>query len=257
MSTKRKTGTREWAESNYNIGIGCSHNCRYCYARTNALRYKLVESSDAWTTEKVKSKMSPVSKRNGWIMFPTTHDISPYYLPYAIEALKNLLSKGNDVLIVSKPHIKCVVEMCKELKPWAANILFRFTIGTPSEDRAKFWEPGAPSITERVNCLRYAYGEGFSTSVSMEPMLGDVKETLEMFKIMEPYVSDKIWIGKMNKISTRVRNDSLEVATACDEVMKYQSDENIMWLVNELKSNPKISWKDSIKEVIEKNERKV
>ena len=82
--------------------------------------------------------------------------------------------------------------------------------------------------------------------------MGTVEETLAMFQIMEPYVSDKIWIGKMNKISTRVRNDSPEVVTACDEVMKYQSDENIMWLVNELKGNSKIAWKDSIKEVIEK-----
>ena len=250
MSTKRKTGTREWAESNYNIGIGCSHNCRYCYARTNALKYKLVESSDAWTIEKVKDKMPVISKKKGWVMFPTVHDITPFYLPTAIEALKNLLSKGNDVLIVSKPHIKCVVEMCKELEPWKSNILFRFTIGTPSEDRAHFWEPGAPIIAERFECLKYACGREFFTSVSMEPMLGTVEETLAMFQIMEPYVSDKIWIGKMNKISTRVRNDSPEVVTACDEVMKYQSDENIMWLVNELKGNSKIAWKDSIKEVI-------
>ena len=28
-----------------------------------------------------------------------------------------------------------------------------------------------------------------------------------------------------------------------------------MWLVNELKDNSKVAWKDSIKEVIEKNER--
>jgi hypothetical protein len=89
----------------------------------------------------------------------------------------------------------------------------------------------------------------------MEPMLGTVEETLDMFTLMWGFVSDKIWIGKMNKISTRVRNNSPEVATACDEVMKYQSDENIMWLVNELKGNSKIAWKDSIKEVIEKNER--
>jgi DNA repair photolyase len=257
MSTKRKTGTREWAESNYNIGIGCSHDCRYCYARTNALRYRLVESPDSWTTERVKDKMPPISKKNGWIMFPTTHDISPYYLPYAVEALKNLLSRGNKVLIVSKPHKICVETICKELEPWKSNILFRFTIGTPSEDRAKFWEPGAPSIAERLNCLKYAYEKGFSTSVSMEPMLGTVEETLDMFTLMWGFVSDKIWIGKMNKISTRVRNDSPDIAAACDEVIKYQGDENIMWLVNKLKDNSKIAWKDSIKEVIEKNERRL
>ena len=85
-------------------------------------------------------------------------------------------------------------------------------------------------------------------------MLGTVEETLDMFKKMEPYVTDTIWIGKMNKINTRVIKASPEIATACDEVTKWQGDENIMWLVNELKDNSKIAWKDSIKEVIEKNE---
>ena len=188
-------------------------------------------------------------------MFPTTHDISPYYLPYVLEALKNLLSKGNKVLIVSKPHIDCVMAMCKELEPWKSNILFRFTIGTPSEDRAHFWEPGAPTIGERCECLKYAYEKGFFTSVSMEPMLGTVAETLDMFKKMEPYVTDTIWIGKMNKINARVRKSSPEISVACDEVIKWQGNENIMWLVNELKDNSKVAWKDSIKEVIEKNER--
>ena len=188
MSKKRKTGTREWAESNYNIGIGCSHNCLYCYARTNALRWNFISSHENWTTERVKDKLPTVTKKNSWIMFPTTHDISPYYLPFAIKALKELLTKGNKVLIVTKPHMVCIETICKELEPWKKNILFRFTIGG-YESRASFWEPGAPLVCERFDCLKYAFKKGFSTSVSMEPMLGTVEETLMSFKIMEPFVS--------------------------------------------------------------------
>lgn len=249
---KRKTGTREWAESNYNIGVGCAHNCRYCYARTNALKFKLVDSDESWTNEKLRDKMPPTTKRKGIVMFPTTHDITPFYLESALKALKALLSNGNKVLIVTKPHKVCVDAMLKELEPWKKNVLFRFTIGTPDNTRAAFWEPNAPPIIERFYCLRTAYKAGFATSVSMEPMLGTVEETLEMFNTMAPFVTDTIWIGKMNRIETRVKKASTKVAIACEEIAKMQSDENIMWLVNKLKGNPKVSWKDSIKEVIEK-----
>ena len=251
---KRKTGTREWADSNYNIGIGCSHNCLYCYARTNALKFKLVDTAESWIIEKLKDKMPPTSKRKGIVMFPTIHDITPFYLPAALNALKSLLSNGNKVLIVTKPHIVCVETMCNELEKWKANILFRFTIGTNDETRAKFWEPGAPPIIERLKCLKYAFDKGFATSVSMEPMLGTVEETLTAFKTMAPFVTDTIWIGKMNRIDTRVKKSSVMIDTACKDIEVYQRDENIMWLVNKLKGNPKVSWKDSIKEVIEKNE---
>ena len=251
MAEKRKTGTREWADSNYNIGIGCSHDCLYCYARTNALRYKYVAEGD-WTTERVKGKLPAVSKKNGVIMFPTTHDISPFYLPVALDCLKKLLAKGNKVLIVSKPHMICVEAMCRELEPWKNNILFRFTIDTSDSKLAKFWEPNAPSIEERVNCLRYSFDNGFSTSVSMEPILGSVEDTFETFRMMEDLVTDKIWVGKMNKINARVKKSSPEIAAKCEETTTNQTDDKILWLVNAFKDNPKIEWKDSIKEVIEK-----
>ena len=34
------TGTQEWAASNVNIQDGCEHDCRYCYAKTMAIRFK-------------------------------------------------------------------------------------------------------------------------------------------------------------------------------------------------------------------------
>lgn len=250
MMAKRKTGTREWAESNYNIGVGCAHDCRYCYARASAVRFKQIPSNEAWTQERLKDKMPAVTKKQGWIMFPTTHDITPFYLPAAVDALKKLLVKGNNVLIVSKPHLVCIAELCEQLEQWRSQILFRFTIGAYTEEDAAFWEPGAPIIGERVKCLMYAHEHGFSTSVSMEPMLSPVDQIYYSFVFLAPYVTDKIWIGKMNKIDGRVAKVSPEVVAKCDAVRANQTDEKILWLYEQLKDHPKVAWKDSIQEVL-------
>lgn len=255
MNPKRKTGTREWSEHSYNIGIGCSHDCRYCYAKSYAHRYGWTDASQPWTTERLKDNPPPITKKKGWTMFPTGHDITEFYLEPAIKVLREILEKGNKVLIVSKPHIQCVAEICHQLECYRTNMLFRFTIGTLDESVAKFWEPGAPSIKERIGCLKYAWEHGFATSVSMEPMLGTVVDTLDAFYVMEPYVTDKIWIGKMNKIDRRVKKENRQVEIACKLVLERQSDEKIMWLVDQLKDQPKVAWKDSIQEVMEKHEK--
>ena len=44
MSKKPISGTKEWSVSSVNCITGCEHNCRYCYARANALRFKRIAS---------------------------------------------------------------------------------------------------------------------------------------------------------------------------------------------------------------------
>jgi hypothetical protein len=257
MSEERKTGTREWADANYNIGKGCAHDCLYCYARANALRFKRITKAADWTKEVVKNTLPKAPKAESYVMYPTTHDITPYYLEKSIEAIRKLLEAGNNVLIVSKPHLDCIIKICNTFTDFKDKILFRFTIGSIDSKTLAFWEPGAPSFNERLASLMYAFNEGFKTSISMEPMLENVSLTLTTFYTLHPYVTDRIWIGKMNKISSRVRNGSPKIETACKIVEENQTDENILWLVEELKNNPKIEWKDSIKEVIEKWQKKL
>jgi DNA repair photolyase len=43
------TGTQEWAASNVNIQDGCEHDCRYCYAKTMAIRFKRA-TAKSWST---------------------------------------------------------------------------------------------------------------------------------------------------------------------------------------------------------------
>lgn len=249
---KGVSGTKEWVAINFNIYKGCEHDCRYCYARWNALRFKRITNAEYWHVPvlNMAALKRPWRLKKGTVMFPSTHDITPSTLDSCLIALKNVLKPGNRVLIVSKPHLECIQTICEELVEYRDNILFRFTIGSLLNDMLKFWEPGAPCFEERLMCLRVAYGQGFDTSVSCEPYL-DASIT-EGIRLVTPYVTDTIWIGKMNKIEQRVDMRGwrdLEFGFL-KSVERAQTDLAVARLADALKDNPKIKWKESCKKVL-------
>ena len=245
-----KFGVAEWAEFSVNIGTGCSHNCRYCYACGNALWRNQIPSRADWTNERLKSNFPKAKKYGGRVMFPTTHDISPFYLEAAVATLRGLLEAGNQVLIVSKPHLVCIQRLCREFDNFKSQILFRFSIGSLDESLAAFWEPGAPKIQERMECLKFAHAADFATSVSMEPMLAGADDAIKTFHALAPFVTDKIWLGKMNKVSQRVDQRDPEVRQQCIQIGRRQCDREILRLVDTLKNHPQVEWKESIAEVM-------
>ena len=246
------SGTKQWAEHNYNIGRGCSNNCAYCYARADAVdRWKRIPAAE-WTAERISQ--AAVDKkwgtRNGVIMFPSTHDVTPFYLEAAVTTLHNILKAGNNVLIVSKPHLKCIERLCAELTDYHRQILFRFTIGSMYRLVTDLWEPGAPPPEERLEALKLAKYIGYNTSVSIEPNLGGVQNAVEVVEAVENYVTHDIWIGHMNKIDQRVKEDNPELAEAIARLRVAQSDANTMILYTLLKNHPKVAWKESIQAVV-------
>ncbi len=249
------TGTKEWAEVNANIQLGCSNSCLYCYARANALRFGKIKTREEWTQEKIDQAavVKPSRKRNGVTMFPTTHDITQKNCVAVLEFLDNILSPGNKVLIVSKPDPVCIRAICDSFTRFKDQILFRFTIGTTDPELSKFWEPGAPFPTERIWALEHASLKGYQTSVSMEPMLGGAAMAYKTYLAVEPYVTESIWIGKMNKMRERIEQ-TWENKMAIHRLETLQADSEILKLVAALDGEPKIRWKDSIKQVIAKQE---
>lgn len=255
MKNKPPTGTKEWASHNYNWGLGCSHNCAYCYARVMALQYGRIKSREEWATEclleeKVVDRY-PHHRDGGRIMVPTTHDITPGpYLFAAIRIIHAMLEAGNKVLIVTKPHRECVEAMCKMFRRYKDQVLFRFTIGSDENRVLKFWEPGAPSYEERIASLIYADQQGYRTSVSIEPLLGGGFLADILVGELSPFVTDTIWIGKMNQIKRRVDCSDRFVLSMARGIEYSQSDEGIKELYESLKDNPKVRWKDSIRKVV-------
>ncbi|MCH3916005.1 MAG: radical SAM protein [Spirochaetia bacterium] len=242
-------GTKEWAPNNFNFMNGCSNDCTYCYAKSMAIRFKR-KTADTWKEEEpVNMKGKSYSHKNGSIMVPSSHDITPGNIDIALSVLKKLIENDNELLLVTKPHFECVQKIVDTFQKRKKQIYFRFTIGSADSSVLKLWEPSAPDFDERLQSLIYAFENGYSTSVSCEPLLDDHFDIL--FNAVVQYTTDAIWVGKMNMAKNRVRmntNGTFPV-NKIDELIKSQSDEKILALFNSYKNEPKIKWKESIKKV--------
>ena len=257
--TKRAgTGTKEWSDFSYNICSGCEHGCLYCYAKSYAGRFNPeMRVPGRWQKQQLTEKGRLLGKdmgKKGVVMFPTTHDITPNFLKESVETINNLL-KNNKVLIVTKPHLEVIKRLCKELAKQKKKVMFRFTIGSLNEGQCAFWEPGAPKPKERVKAIQHAFKAEFQTSVSIEPMLDDNAGTRELVRAVDPYVTDTIWIGKMQRVpkTQNAHIDGFDIRMAF--VKEWQKDANILSLVESLKANKKVEWKDGIKKVLKKHKK--
>jgi DNA repair photolyase len=248
-----KPGSRvgEWAPYSYNIGTGCPNGCKYCYARDIALKNNMVADSSQWTIERVNQrKMDITEKVDDMVMFPTMHDITDNNLPTYMATLLNILKAGNRVLIVSKPRMTCIQSICDSFAEYKDSVLFRFTIGSLDERVCKFWEPGAPKPQERVAALKYAFDNGFQTSVSAEPMLEGYRQAIALYKALTPTITESIWFGKMDDIDDRVDMTDPVNEKAAQFIREFQSDADIKLLYDHLKDLPKVRWKKSLRQVL-------
>ena len=252
----RKTGTREWSEHSANCLIGCSHDCRYCYARWDACeRYKRVPREE-WKHPRVNERAMANARpiRSGRIMFPTTHDILPEFYEECARFLWDITrERPPDVLVVTKPHMECVRRLCRLFEHMEYAIEWRFTISTFDGNLLSYWEPGAPDLYERLDCVMFAKAAGFCVSISMEPMLDTPGAEIGYFTRRGV---DSIWIGKMNHVRSRVRIETAEDEEMVGRIEAGQTDERIMEIVEALKDNPRVRWKDSIRDVIERASRR-
>ncbi len=257
MSNKT-AGTKEWANSNINIYSGCSNNCRYCYAKRMAIRFGR-KTDENWHEMVINDQQMlnilKIKKRKGTIMFPSSHDITPETVSSYIIALHRILEAGNRVLIVSKADTFCIHEIINTLSSiYLDQVEFRITIGSKSNNLLKFWEPNAPTFEERLESIKIVSNAGFKVSVSIEPYLDShPSDLLELIGSVYPFVST-IWIGKMSGLSKNTCGDLYRT-------MKRITDDGsvsalISIVVNSIFAD-KIRWKDSIQNVMKKNQSQI
>jgi DNA repair photolyase len=243
-------GTREWAIKTINCCTGCPHDCRYCYAKAIAVRFKRMTAAK-WPFETIRQHDVDKDYRKfpGRVMMPSSHDITPTNLAACMTVLKKLLQVGNEVLIVSKPHLNCIEAICSQLCDYRKQVLFRFTIGACDSSVLSFWEPGAPAYSERMASLQYVFEHGFQTSVSVEPML-DTAKIDQLVAEALPYVTETIWIGKMNHLGRVSKKADAGLRAALQQIEAGQTDDIIRSIYERHKGNPRVKWKASIKKVV-------
>lgn len=248
---RRGRGADQWARYKLNIQRGCSHRCLYCYAAANAIRFKLSTRAE-WGTETLtaRAEMTSYPSRGELVMFPTAHDVTADNIEAFARVAKLVLARGNPVLIVTKPHLACIEYLTQKLAEYRDYVLFRFSITTMDEQLAAFWEPGAPAPSERIKALATAFGAGFATSISAEPLLGGLEAAEAILEAATPYVTESIWIGKMNQGRRRMDLTVPANVAALECLEAQQADHEIRRMVAALDGRPLLEWKDSISEVM-------
>ena len=249
---KTAYGVGEWATNIVNFQTGCEKNCKYCYAKSMAVRHHR-STPESWTTPRPQTKNieKGYGKRKGTVMMPTSHDITPRNVDTYLIVIKKLLAAGNKVLIVSKPVLSCIKTLCKELQPYKKQILFRFTIGSADNKVLRYWEPNASRFEERLASLKYAYDQGFATSVSSEPMLDlDIDKVIEATR---PYVTDSIWLGRVNSLRQAISQNcpgDVDAKNRANELLRGQTNDFLRELYERFKNDPIIKYKDSMKKAV-------
>ena len=248
IAVKRReitSGTKEWADHNVNCVKGCSNDCRYCYAKMMAKRFGRCQEH---TWRNMIINKSAVDRNyvryKGRVMFPSTHDVTdnPEIQEACFIVIHKLFQAGNEVLITTKPRLAVIEEIIKRFYTFREQLQFRFTITSADQQLLSFWEPNAPAYEERFDSLKYAYENGFKTSVSVEPFLDFTPQTL--IHALSPYVTESIWLGPMNYIPQN--GFSREDEQKYTEIRKRYEMSHLKQIYEEIKDFPLIKFKDSM-----------
>jgi hypothetical protein len=250
---KRKTGWNEWSGKRMSLFTGCRHDCRYCFARKDALRFHRIPSRDLWAVpvERKFCRAEWQRKYAGVVACFGTHDITPENVSTCASAIEMLCGAGNRLLIVTKPHPECIAHLCGRLAPWKDQVEFRFTVGADDDELLQYWEPGAPRFAERMEAALWARANHFKLSFSVEPML-DAPYIFRLIGRLKSFQPAAIWIGTMNHIRERVVIETPEDMFRVGQIETGQREQFILHLVAALKNDPVIRWKAEIQEVIER-----
>jgi DNA repair photolyase len=229
MKKTKVFGAKEFAPDSLNIQIGCERGCHYCWAASKSVRRKQTKDFKQWLRPRknLKKINTRYQKRQGRIMFPSTHDITSLNVDDYLKVLKQLLSSGNDVVLVTKPEFAIVERMVAELAPWKdENLVLRFTITSADNKTIRLWEPSTPLYEERLKSLKLAFRHGYNTSVLIEPCLD--KDPLKIIKAVYPYVVDSIIYGKMNGGREHLKRNGFakqaELMKACEALERIQKE---------------------------------
>lgn len=242
----KTSGTKEWADYNVNCIKGCYNNCRYCYAKMMAKRFKR-STDDTWKNMVIRRDILKKSfrKMSGRVMFPSSHDIiniSPFK-EACMTIMSKLLISRNTVLITTKPMLNVIKDIIDEFDNYHEQMQFRFTITSNDNKLLEFWEPNAPKFGERLSSLQYAFKKGYMTSVSIEPFLD--YDPSGLIETVTPYTTESIWLGRMNYIpSNNLTNE--EKAHYENIKMNYETT-HLQELYHNFRKHSLIRFKDSIR----------
>lgn len=226
-----------------NCVLGCSHNCRYCFVKYHAVFKARSLREGQWRRPRIQRGEVKKNRRKSLatVVFPTRHDITPEVLDPCLRVLERLLAAGNRVVVESKPHLVCINQIVEKFGEFRSLLSFRFTIGALDPRILRYWEPGAPSFQERMDCLGNAYLHGFRTAVVSRPLL-DPENLRDLIDRLGAFITDYHLVGPMEKVDPQALIQTPQDRRMVRRLMETTSEKALARLSRELGAISHVRW---------------
>ena len=246
-------GWKQWVKKQIGIRIGCERDCKFCFAKILGSE-KGYTSIDTWKNPKDRKTKDKIPS-NSIVGFPSTHDITIHNYSDCLETILEILAKGNQLIIVTKPDYHIIEVLISDLKDYKDKIEFRITIGSYDNEVLKKFEPNASDFEERLLVLKTLFMAGFETSVAIEPFTSrDVRGLIER---IYHYVTREIWVGIMNHFSKIIK-----IYPEAEELRPLYTKETVCEIYGELRDafqhpyyigKVNLRYKDTFENIIKKS----
>lgn len=178
---------------NCNIGMGCLHNCIYCYAPLVLKKKRNTWKNWMPAINSVELLRKEIDKPAGRVMFSSTTE--PYLDPQmARTILKMLLDSKHYILIITKrSDVINDIDILRNRN----NVEVGLSITGLDDDAVQKWEPNAPPVSQRIMAASILHKAGIKTFASIEPWIPGVTHPIKIVKKLDNVI-DRWVIGALN-----------------------------------------------------------
>ena len=193
---KGKAG--EYAGLACDIYNGCTHGCRYCYAKHYApADYHQAAAPQKNFIARLKQDIEQLAPDCPEILLSFHADVyqpAENDLQLTRQALEILRDADLHFTVLTKGGTRAVRDF--DILEGYDKARFGTTLIFTEQADADFWEPEAASIENRIQAIIAAQSRGIPTWVSIEPVIDPV-QAIKLVQAIHPFV-DHWKVGKIN-----------------------------------------------------------
>lgn len=194
---------REYSPYALNIYIGCSHQCRYCYAPHTLQKSSVTYFGKPEPRKDILKYLEKDLQKNIYKEQVLLSFVGDVYCDNADdsattrEVLKMLSAYHVPVAVLSKGGKKMLRDL-DVFKTFGDRITVGTTLTFLDEEKSKYWEPFASTPSERLETLKILHDNGIKTFASFEPTIEPEESLALIRKTLEMDCVDHYKIGKIN-----------------------------------------------------------
>lgn len=195
---KPKGKAKEYADLAVDIYSGCTHGCRYCYAKhytgQNFHSSACPQNNFISLLKKDIEKLTPDSPEILLSFHGDVYQPAEEELKLTRQALEILRDADLPFTVLTKGGMRAVRDF--DILESYKKSRFGTTLIFTTQADADYWEPAAASIESRIQAIKEASRRRIRTWVSIEPVI-DPDQALHLVESLHPFV-DHWKVGKIN-----------------------------------------------------------